>query len=184
MDEDEPKERLNMNGMAGLIMQMTKPQSLSQRPTKLSSALVTWSVTSYTVVALILSLIISLMDVAEWYTIVLMVIFAGLLIGILYMISRQPRSDKELAFTVPLVPWLPGLSILVNVYLMTQLDVMTWVRFIVWIVVGLLIYFCYGVFNSKLRYRPVPESETRAISENSETMATHSDGDDYKGGKS
>lgn len=181
MDEDEPITKLNMNGFAGLMRQITKPSSISKLPTKLSSALVTWSVTLYIVVALILSLIISLMDYTQWYTITLMVIFAALLVGILYMISRQPRSGKELAFTVPLVPWLPGLSIMINIYLMTQLDVMTWVRFMVWIAVGLLIYFCYGVFHSQLRYRKIPvEGETRAISQSSETVDTVAD-DDYAG---
>lgn len=131
---------------------MIKPSLISDQPTKLSSALVTWSVTAYTVIALVFSLIVSLMDAAEWYTILLLVVFAGMLVGILTMISRQPRSSAELSFTVPLVPWLPGLSILINIYLMTQLDLMTWVRFIVWIVVGLLIYFCYGIFHSTLRY--------------------------------
>lgn len=173
MDEEFEDKSLKFGGnsVADIVRQMMKPQSVSKYPTQLSSALVTWSVTLYCVVALGLSLIISMMDAAEWYTIVLMVIFAAVLVGIILMISRQPRASKELAFTVPLVPWLPALSIMINIYLMTQLDVMTWVRFIVWIVVGLLIYFCYGVFNSTLRYKRV-QDETKAISESSETVAT------------
>ncbi|XP_053954407.1 cationic amino acid transporter 2 isoform X1 [Anastrepha ludens] len=77
---------------------------------------------------------------------------------ILFIISRQPRSSTQLAFKVPLVPWLPGLSIFINVYLMVRLDVMTWVRFGVWIVIGLLIYFSYGIRNSRQRKR-----ETRLV---------------------
>lgn len=124
----------------------------------MSSALVTSAVTFYIVVALIFSLIVSLLDATKWYTILLLIVFGSLIIGILVMIGRQPRSGVELAFTVPLVPWLPGVSILINIYLMTQLDLMTWVRFVVWILVGLLIYFSYGVFHSKLRYRKINES--------------------------
>ncbi|KAF9424182.1 hypothetical protein HW555_000575, partial [Spodoptera exigua] len=56
-----------------------------------------------------------------------------LVVVTLVAISRQPVSDKKLAFSVPLVPWLPGISILINVYLMLNLDYMTWLRFAVWI---------------------------------------------------
>ncbi|KAL4707983.1 hypothetical protein ACJJTC_010599 [Scirpophaga incertulas] len=61
---------------------------------------------------------------------------AALVLATLAMISAQPVSDKKLAFSVPLVPWLPGLSILINVYLMLNLDYMTWIRFAVWIAAG------------------------------------------------
>ncbi|KAL0839151.1 hypothetical protein ABMA28_017121 [Loxostege sticticalis] len=76
-----------------------------------------------------------------------------LVLATLFAISRQPVSEKKLAFSVPLVPWLPGLSILINVYLMLNLDYMTWVRFGVWIAVGLLIYITYGAWHSAERRR-------------------------------
>lgn len=181
MDEDEVEKITASFGFTGLFRQISNPKKVSQFPTKLSSALVTWSVTAYIVIALIFSFIINWMEIEKWYTILLLVIFAVILIGILVMISRQPRSTKELSFTVPLVPWLPALSILINVYLMTQLDYQTWIRFVVWIAVGLLIYFCYGVFHSQLRYRKIPsdnatadeeDEDVRAISQSTETVAT------------
>ncbi|KAL4718647.1 hypothetical protein ACJJTC_013153 [Scirpophaga incertulas] len=78
---------------------------------------------------------------------------AALVMATLAVISVQPVSDKKLAFSVPLVPWLPGLSILINVYLMLNLDYMTWIRFAVWIAAGLLIYVTYGAWNSSERRR-------------------------------
>lgn len=69
----------------------------------------------------------------------------------LYIISRQPVSNAPLSFRVPMVPWLPGFSILINVYLMIKLDIITWIRFSVWILIGLLIYFSYSIRNSRLR---------------------------------
>lgn len=78
-----------------------------------------------------------------------------LVVATLVAISRQPVSDKKLAFSVPLVPWLPGISILINVYLMLNLDYMTWLRFAVWIAAGLLIYATYGAWHSSERKRKI-----------------------------
>ncbi|GAB0097209.1 cationic amino acid transporter 2 [Sergentomyia squamirostris] len=124
-----------------------------ETPTKFTSALVTWSVTIYCFWCLGISLIIIYLEevLDQWYSILLICIFGILIISTLVVIARQPSSKREIAFTVPLVPWLPGVSILINIYLMTQLDVMTWIRFGVWIIVGLLIYFSYGIWHSELR---------------------------------
>jgi hypothetical protein len=56
-----------------------------------------------------------------------------------------------LAFSVPLTPWLPALSIMINIYMMTELDIATWVRFGVWLGFGLCIYVFYGRKNSTLK---------------------------------
>ncbi|KAM3601918.1 uncharacterized protein V6R79_021215 [Siganus canaliculatus] len=64
------------------------------------------------------------------------------------IIWRQPESKEPLSFKVPLLPWLPLFSVFVNIYLMMQLDLGTWCRFAVWMIVGFAIYFFYGVKNS------------------------------------
>lgn len=45
-------------------------------------------------------------------------------------------NDSFFPFKVPLLPWLPLFSVFVNIYLMMQLDVATWLRFAVWMVIG------------------------------------------------
>ncbi|KAL3268950.1 hypothetical protein HHI36_008036 [Cryptolaemus montrouzieri] len=67
----------------------------------------------------------------------------------LLILGRQPVDEINLAFKVPWVPFIPCLSIIINFYLMLELDAETWVRFIVWLVIGFLIYFFYGIKHSR-----------------------------------
>ncbi|XP_061484472.1 high affinity cationic amino acid transporter 1 isoform X2 [Rhineura floridana] len=64
------------------------------------------------------------------------------------VIWRQPESKTKLSFKVPFLPILPILSIFVNVYLMMQLNRGTWIRFAIWMLIGLVIYFAYGMWHS------------------------------------
>lgn len=52
------------------------------------------------------------------------------------LISIQPMRTSEVSFNVPLVPILAGISIFVNVYLITVLDYYAWIRFGIWILLG------------------------------------------------
>uniref|UniRef100_A0A1A8EYC2 Solute carrier family 7 (Cationic amino acid transporter, y+ system), member 1 n=1 Tax=Nothobranchius korthausae TaxID=1143690 RepID=A0A1A8EYC2_9TELE len=84
---------------------------------------------------------------ASWSVSVLGVLFVASLI-LTFIISRQPQSRAKLAFKVPLLPFIPIISMFVNVYLMMQLDKGTWMRFGVWMILGFFIYFGYGIRNS------------------------------------
>jgi APA family basic amino acid/polyamine antiporter len=51
---------------------------------------------------------------------------------------------------VPGVPWLPLVSVAASVWLMLNLPVITWVRFLVWMAAGLVMYFTYGMRRATL----------------------------------
>ncbi|XP_063776911.1 cationic amino acid transporter 2 isoform X2 [Pseudophryne corroboree] len=89
----------------------------------------------------------AIINVEAW-SIALLTVFIILIIFIVLIIWRQPQNQHKVAFMVPLLPFLPVFSVLVNVYLMVQLSGDTWIRFSIWMALGLLIYFAYGVRNS------------------------------------
>lgn len=88
-----------------------------------------------------------------WSFYLLLVIFLiGYLIS-LFLIWVHEQQKKINTFQVPLVPLIPALSILLNTYLMLKLNALTWVRFAVWLAVGLVVYFGYGIWHSKENLR-------------------------------
>ena len=77
-------------------------------------------------------------------------LFAFVLVSAGVVILRRSRPDLERSFKVPGVPWLPILSILACAWLMVNLSVETWARFVIWLVIGFVIYFLYGNRHSRL----------------------------------
>ncbi|SFT69979.1 amino acid/polyamine/organocation transporter, APC superfamily [Geodermatophilus amargosae] len=77
-------------------------------------------------------------------------LFAFVLVSIAVIVLRRTRPDLHRSFKVPLVPFLPIVSALACFYLMLNLPADTWVRFAVWMAIGVAIYFLYGRKRSRL----------------------------------
>jgi amino acid transporter len=77
------------------------------------------------------------------------------------IILRRTRPDLERGYRVPFVPVVPIIGTLLCIYLMVDLPGATWARFVIWMAIGLVIYFLYGSRNSRLRRGEVtnPEAE-------------------------
>ena len=86
-------------------------------------------------------------------------LFAFVLVNIGVIILRRTKPDMERPFRTPFVPVFPIIGVLLCAWLMKDLPGTTWIRFVVWLVVGLVIYAAYGYRHSRLRER---DSETVA----------------------
>ncbi|XP_017059028.1 cationic amino acid transporter 2 [Drosophila ficusphila] len=163
--DDRRESRIVANGRA-MVLEEDRPCGLWRRifnlngqmvPTKQTSRIVTYSVTLFSLWCMVFSQILTKFEEdlgnVTSFDGVKLVLGTVPLVLLLLIISRQPTSGVKLSFKVPLVPWLPGISILINIYLMIKLDILTWVRFSIWIAIGLAIFLSYGIRHSRLRQR-------------------------------
>jgi APA family basic amino acid/polyamine antiporter len=71
-------------------------------------------------------------------------LFAFIIVAVSVIVLRRKQPDRPRSFRVPLVPLVPILSIVCCLILMMGLPLLTWVRFILWLAIGLVIYFVYS----------------------------------------
>jgi APA family basic amino acid/polyamine antiporter len=86
--------------------------------------------------------IFAVSDVADLSNIGTLFAFVLVSLGVIILRRRQP--DRPRGFRVPFVPLFPMISILLCGGLMTGLTVITWIRFVSWLLIGLVIYFLYS----------------------------------------
>jgi APA family basic amino acid/polyamine antiporter len=78
-------------------------------------------------------------------------LFAFVLVNIGVIVLRRTRPGMDRPYRVPWSPVLPVIGILFAIYLMHDLPPATWIRFVVWLAIGLIIYWLYGYKHSRLR---------------------------------
>jgi basic amino acid/polyamine antiporter, APA family len=78
-------------------------------------------------------------------------LFAFVLVNIGVIVLRRTRPDMKRPFKVPLSPVLPIIGVLFCLVLLVSLPWETWVRFVVWLAIGLAIYFLYSRRHSRAR---------------------------------
>jgi APA family basic amino acid/polyamine antiporter len=77
-------------------------------------------------------------------------LLAFVIVCIAVLILRRTNPDLHRPFRTPWVPALPILGIVTNGYMMYKLGWINWARLIVWLIIGLVIYFTYGRKNSRV----------------------------------
>ncbi|KAA9162374.1 amino acid permease [Amycolatopsis acidicola] len=93
-------------------------------------------------------------------------LFAFVLVSAGVLILRRTHPDLPRSFRVPWVPVVPILAIVACLWLMLNLTVLTWLRFVVWMVVGVIVYFAYSRRHSLLGKRNA-EATAGEVSERS-----------------
>ncbi|MGD0759864.1 MAG: amino acid permease [Candidatus Sulfotelmatobacter sp.] len=76
-------------------------------------------------------------------------LFAFVLVSLGVIILRRRQPDRKRAFRVPFVPWFPLISVVLCGGLMLGLTLITWLRFVIWLGLGLLIYVFYSRHRSE-----------------------------------
>lgn len=102
-----------------------------------------------TIVISILAGLIPLDQLANLVNIGTLIAFAFVSFGIL-LLRRNPKLNAIKGFRVPLYPVLPIISGLLCLFMMTQLSMETWLTSLVWFLLGLIIYFGYGIRHSRM----------------------------------
>jgi len=88
-------------------------------------------------------------------------LFAFVVVNIGVVILRRTRPDLPRGYRVPFVPIFPIIGTLLCLYLMFDLPGTTWARFAIWMAIGIVIYFVYGIRHSRLRHGRVENPEAQ-----------------------
>jgi basic amino acid/polyamine antiporter, APA family len=98
-------------------------------------------------VVVVLAAVVPLEELAELVNIG--TLFAFVLVSIGVIVLRRTRPELPRSFRVPLMPVLPIVSALACLWLMANLPGETWARFLIWMVIGVVLYFGYGRRHSR-----------------------------------
>jgi APA family basic amino acid/polyamine antiporter len=102
----------------------------------------------YAAVVLVMATFVPLGTLADLVSIG--TLFAFLLVSAAVPVLRRRRPDMPRPFRVPWSPVVPILSVLTCLYLMLNLSIETWLRFLAWLAAGLVIYAAYGYRHSRM----------------------------------
>lgn len=87
-------------------------------------------------------------EAAELTNIGILLAFVVVCVAVIVLRYRQP--DLPRAFRTPGMPVTPAVGVIFSIWLITFLEPVTWLRFLVWFVIGLIVYFAYGRRHSVL----------------------------------
>ena len=78
-------------------------------------------------------------------------LLAFVIVCISVMALRRSDPDRARPFRTPWVPFVPIMGILFNGYMMINLGLINWIRLVVWLVIGMVVYFTYSRKHSRVQ---------------------------------
>lgn len=113
--------------------------------------------------------------------IALSVILGVIALGFSASLIFFPKAPViENAFRTPLVPFVPLLGIYCNIFMAINLDGWTFLRFLIWLIIGLIIYFSYSRKHSFLNGQTIEESSLRVVEMQSQLEEQEKQGEQVK----
>lgn len=97
-------------------------------------------------------------------------LFAFVLVSIGVIVLRRTRPDLKRGFKVPLMPWIPIVAVIACLWLMVNLSVETWLRFVIWMAIGVVIYFTYSKGNADKTIREREQEDIEREAARSEVV--------------
>ena len=95
-------------------------------------------------------------DAAELTNIGILLAFVVVSVAVIVLRYRSPELPRT--FRTPLMPFTPIVGIVFSLWLITKLQEATWIRFVVWFAIGVVIYAAYGYRHSKLGHGEVVQT--------------------------
>jgi amino acid transporter len=112
--------------------------------------------------------LVDISDAADLANIGTLFAFVLVSLGVIFLRRRQP--DRKRGFKVPMVPLFPLISVVLCTGLMTGLTVITWIRFVGWLIIGLVVYFSFSRRHSEFASAAQP-----AVAEPVASQVPHDD---------
>ena len=78
-------------------------------------------------------------------------LLAFVIVCVSVMVLRSKDTSRVRPFRTPLVPLVPVLGIAFNLYMMYTLGKWNWIRLVVWLLIGLVVYFVYSSKHSRVQ---------------------------------
>ncbi len=109
-----------------------------------------WKSTAVTgVVVAFVGSLVPIGDLGQMVSIGTLMAFVIVCAGVWVM--RRKRPEVQRPFKTPWVPFVPIMGILISSAMMLGLNGVTWIRLVVWLIIGMIIYFTYGQKHSKVQ---------------------------------
>ncbi|XP_031713728.1 cationic amino acid transporter 2 [Anarrhichthys ocellatus] len=143
--EDTDLQIKESNTKFGLLKPPSTPNASTSRRVTILTLI---SVACLVALCVVLTQALDALSRLEAWSVVVVCVLAFIVLLNTFLIWRHPQNTAKASFMVPFLPALPLVSTFINVYLMVQLGGETWMRYAIWMLVGLVIYFGYGVRHS------------------------------------